>query len=426
MLGEDEKQEYIKFLKIFGALSGLFKEIDEGKNANKPYLYYRNHEKLFSRVFNVDDLTRQDSAFDAIARINGEVIGIGLKTWIHSRDITFQKVAEFNKLALTDIKPMIDQASELEVVTKIAELRNERIDLDRRAYRTDYNIYHNITRDDNVMNIVESDYRMIDIDSIKNAHREKSGFSFNANGKQYKFYESKSVLLEEFDASPIHILKKIPIVQYKDPYDLLAHISLNDLHQKQADDVKSVIYLPIYSDSTYKVEEKSGFNAWNAAPKTKGSDKPRPDFEAYIPVPIWIHHVFPNFFGFDALNDEERKGNNNFKLHLPSGEIIDAIVTQQNGKSLQTNPQSILGKWILNEVFGLQAKQLLTRKRLDLLGVDSFKITKIDNQNFKIDLADTYDFEKWKLSLQSEIENNSDITKKPTFRSYLIEDERII
>ena len=98
---DEEKDEYRNFLRIFGALSGLFKDINKGANAKKPYLYYRNHEQLFVRVFDVEDLTRKDSAFDALGIFGEERVGIGLKTWIHSNDRTYQKIAEFNKLAPT-------------------------------------------------------------------------------------------------------------------------------------------------------------------------------------------------------------------------------------------------------------------------------------------------------------------------------------
>ncbi|WP_235376102.1 hypothetical protein, partial [Proteus faecis] len=155
---QEKKDEYIKFLEIFGALSGLFKDTEAGSSADKPYLYYRNHEQLFARVFDVEDLTRKDSAFDAIAKMGKNRIGVGLKTWIHSRDKTFQKVAEFNKVAPTEIRPLIEQGAPLDVVKKVALLRNKRIKLDQRTYNTTHTIYHNITRDSNVMNIVECNY----------------------------------------------------------------------------------------------------------------------------------------------------------------------------------------------------------------------------------------------------------------------------
>lgn len=390
----NERNEYIKFLEIFGALSGLFKDNEEGSNAKKPFLYYRNHEQLFARVFNVEDLTRKDSAFDAVAVINGERIGIGLKTWIHSKNLTYQKVAEFNKLALTEIHPLITAGEAEKVIEKVSQLRNNRVQLDQRQYATTKDVYHYITRDDNIMNIVECNYDLIKLDSLKLIGIKGGTYSFTDGLNNYKFYTSKSVLLKEFNASESKILKSISIMQFNDPFELLQKI---DLPRKESQEVEEVIYLPIYSDSSYKVEEKSGFNAWNAAPKTKGSSKPRPNFEAYIPIPKWVHHVFPKFFGFDALDDNERNQSEAFRLHLPDGQIIPAIVTQSAGKSLQTNPQSVLGKWILHDVLGLQERELLTMKHLTELGVDSLKITKINDGNFKVELAETYAFEKWKI-----------------------------
>ncbi|HGN0333541.1 hypothetical protein J3U92_16615 [Proteus mirabilis] len=428
---KEKKDEYIKFLEIFGALSGLFKDTAAGSSADKPYLYYRNHEQLFARVFDVEDLTRKDSAFDAIAKMGKNRIGVGLKTWIHSRDKTFQKVAEFNKVAPTEIRPLIDKGTPLDVVKKVALLRNKRIELDQRTYKTTHTIYHNITRDSNVMNIVECSYDLIDLDSIKiiSVNDNKGVFNFKDKNKKYKFNVSKSVLYQEFDASSELVVTKVPITQFKDPFELLSHIHVTDSsisklapRKEKIEDPKKTIYLPIYSDSSMKVEEKSGFNAWNAAPKTKGSNKLRPDFEAYIPIPIWIHHIFPHFFGFNALDKEERNAAKGFELQLPDDRIITAIVTQDNGKSLQTNPQSILGKWILHDVFGLKARELLTMDMLNELGVDSVKVTKVNDNKFKIDLADTSAFEQWKLGLKTQIENCDNIKQKPKFREDLIEE----
>ncbi|AAK79470.1 hypothetical protein [Clostridium acetobutylicum] len=223
---EDEKNEYIEFLKIFGSLSGLFKDNKEGANSRKPYLYYRNHEQLFSRVFNVEDLTRKDSAFDALAPWKGERIGIGLKTWIHTKDCTYQKVAEFNKLAPEVIEPLIKNGTPEEVIYKISELRNERIMLDKRLYRTDMDVYHFITRDDDVMNIIETSYDLIDIKSIELIKSDGKTYSFKDKLHKYKFYKSKSVLLEEFDASQGEIITKIPIQQFDDPFELIRMIKI--------------------------------------------------------------------------------------------------------------------------------------------------------------------------------------------------------
>lgn len=413
----DDRKEYIDFLKIFGAISGLFKETKEGDNANKPYLYYRNHEQLFAKVFNVEDLTRKDSAFDAVAKIEDQRIGIGLKTWIHTRDLTFQKVAEFNKVAPVEFAPLIENKEYEQLIYKVSELRNERIKLDQRQYNTQFDIYHNITRDDNVMNIVETSYDLVQLDSLKLLNQNGKTYTFTDGLNKYKFYASKSVLLKEFDASKPKILERIPIIQFDDPFELIKMIRLPA--ETKEEEPKEVIYLPIYSDVSMRVEEKSGFNAWNAASKSKGSGILRPEYEAYIPIPKWIHHTFPRFFGFDALNREERNAATAFNLHLPDDRKIKAIVTQDNGKSLQTNPQSELGKWILHDVLGLQPRELLTMDHLVKLGVDSLKITKLDNKNYKIELAETYAFEKWKLEIEDKIRESG--SRMPKLRPALLE-----
>ncbi len=411
------RNQYIDYLKIFGAISGLFKDIQTGTNANKPYLYYRNHEQLFAKVFEVEDLTRKDSAFDAIATIDEQKIGIGLKTWVHLRDFTYQKIAEFNKLAPTEFVPLIEENEFEQLIYKISLYRNERIKLDQRQYNTSSSIYHNVTRDNYVMNILETNYDLIQLDSLKLLNQNGKTYTFTDKLNKYKFYSSKSVLLKEFDASKENILESIPIKQYKDPFELLKMIDLPST-EKERRKLK-VIYLPLYSDKLMKVYEKSGFNAWNAAPKVKGSNLPRPDFEAYIPIPHWIHETFPFFFGFDALDDEIRNSASPFLLHLPDGRKINAIITQDGGKSLQTNPQSILGKWILHDVFNLQARELLTMEYLIQLGVDSFKVTKIDDNNFKIELAETYAFERWKFEIRDEISKSG--ARMPELREDLFD-----
>ncbi|MEY8346656.1 NgoFVII family restriction endonuclease [Niallia circulans] len=423
---EQEREEYIQFLKVFGSLSGLFKDNQEGNNAKKPYLYYRNHEQLYARCFNVEDLTRKDSAFDALAHVGDKKVGVGLKTWIHTGDLTYQKVAEFNKLAPTEIRPLIDHATPEEVIAKVSKLRNERIWLDKRLYNTleGDDIYHYITRDDNVMNIIETKYDLVQEDSLKLISSNGKTFSFTDGLRNYKFYASKSVLLEEFDASKPNIITTVPIRQFDDPFELLQTIDFTE--DKTIQKVEEVIYLPLYSDVSFTVEEHSGFNAWNGKPKTKGSLTPRPVFEAYATIPSWIHRLFPRFFAIDAFNKNEIKNSDGFNLHLPDGRIIQARCTQENGKSLQTNPQSILGKWILHDVLGLGAREVLTLKRLNDLGVDSLKITKIDNENFKIDLAETYAFEKWKITLRSKLEElkkDNPRLRLPVFRDELFEAE---
>lgn len=160
----------------------------------------------------------------------------------------------------------------------------------------------------------------------------------------------------------------------------------------------NIIYLPLYSDRDNTVHQKSGLNAWNAASKNPNSPnpRPRPSDEVYIPIPIWIHQLFPHFFGFDALDPNQQDATiNNFKLHSPVG-VWNAIITQENSKGLETNPQSDLGKWLLRDVLKLKYDTVLTMDMLNKKGIDSVKITKIDETNFSIEIAPFNKFNQWK------------------------------
>lgn len=127
---------------------------------------------------------------------------------------------------------------------------------------------------------------------------------------------------------------------------------------------------------------------------------------------------FPKFFGIDALDDDEihDKELNDFDLILPDGRVLRGRVKQAGGKSLQTNPQSALGEWILKDVLGIKNREeKVTLELLNELGIDSLKITKIDNKHFKITVAETNAYEKFKIQNMYKILENDSIKKKPYF-----------
>jgi len=82
---------------------------------------------------------------------------------------------------------------------------------------------------------------------------------------------------------------------------------------------------------------------------------------------------------------------------LPDGRILRGRIKQQNGKSLQINPQGALGEWILNDVLGLKNREVVTWELLDKLGIDSLKIIKQDDKNFRITVDETGAYEKLKI-----------------------------
>lgn len=109
----------------------------------------------------------------------------------------------------------------------------------------------------------------------------------------------------------------------------------------------------------------------------------RPVNELYIPIPdsANFHNNHPDFFCKNAghyVGTKTLKENSQFKLIFePSGETIDCFITQDNGKAIQSlNKQSILGKWLLRDVFQLNEHEPLTQKRLEELGINHMKLFK--------------------------------------------------
>ncbi len=165
--------------------------------------------------------------------------------------------------------------------------------------------------------------------------------------------------------------------------------------------INKEIYLPLYQDKKEGrvVSDCSGINIRHSKPKSKGSSTPRPGYEIEVRVSKWIHHVFPNFFGLNALDEEQVKNSelNDFDLILPDERVLRGRIKQQNGKSLQTNPQGALGEWILKDILGLENREVVTWELLDRLGIDSLKITKLNDKEFKVTVAETGAYEKFKV-----------------------------
>lgn len=111
--------------------------------------------------------------------------------------------------------------------------------------------------------------------------------------------------------------------------------------------------------------------------------------EVYIPIPAEIRKLKIGFF-------PER--DKIFNLEIPSGIKLKAKICQDNGKALMTNPNIALADWLLKDVLQLKERELLTYKKLEIIGIDSVKIEKIDNENYKIYFSKIGSYENFLLS----------------------------
>lgn len=371
---EANREDYKKMLSIMGSLSNLFSDNDS------PYLAYRVHENSFCKYMEADNLGREDCSADA----KKNKVGIGLKTWIGRDD---QKVAEFGKL-----KKNYTGLTGIELVKKIAEYRNERIRITKNMHGIAEMIYHVVKREPGSMQILECAFDSIDIEKIKLLpKRGNINNTYFTDGRHtYHFSVSKNTLYMIFD--DLELLDTVEVDIMDDPFDFLMRLSKGAISLKDESvggANKEQLCLPLYSGKGENkfVPLKSGLNQWNAAGRKRGPD------ELYIGYRAEDRERKPNFFPPRETS---------FKLHLPDGTDISAKVCQEAdknnpsiGKAIMSNPNKVLGKWLLRDVFELPENTLVTYEMLEKFGVDSVVFTKLGELEYSVDFARLGTYERF-------------------------------
>lgn len=410
---KEQRDKYIEFLQVYGALSNLFRQ-KQGDLI--PYLDSKFQETVFAKIFNSKNVDIGNTPHDVLSVFGEERIGIGLKTWMSSCP-SFQKVMQLKRFQeeINEVRKTNDKEA---LALKISEIKNERmrIDYERLGLSEDKNIYHYITRDKGLFVINECAYPLVDIENLQDFELTSTAFSWSDGKKDYKFTFGDSQIWQKFDSSKkdTFLLHQFNVNIIEDPFSFLLKAYTNFLgEQTFAKEEIVEAYLPLYSYTSKEVEKKSGLNAWNSSPKNKGSDTPRPLNEVYIPIPRAFHIKNPDFFTKDIFSFEREKAENKelelrFRLELPNGKRIPALVTQSNMKGLQsgsnteTDPktgkrygQSALGQWLLVDVLGLKEREPVTREWLERKGTDSVRLwrKKDDYSTFYIDFAPVNSFE---------------------------------
>lgn len=361
------QSKYIEYLKLTGSLSRLFSD------SLAPYLYYRAAENIFCLGFKAENLSRSDISIDS----KKGKIGFGLKTFLHGNGKTFQKVAEFNA-----VREEYANKSDKEIVDFISLTRNKRLDICLEGYGVDSLIYHCLTRSDNLISVYEFPMDKVQIDSIKKIIRNKNTIQFEDGINEYSFNLSKSTLYKRFICKDS--LEDIKVDILENPFEVLANLNKSETSILKEVSIYPFIYLPLYAPSSQDLEPAiaSGINQWNAGGRDRNQD------ELYIPVPSWIHKKFEGFF---PNNNDDK-----FELELPDGQILNAKMCQDGQKGLMSNPNKALGKWVLRDVLKVPIGTLVDRKYLDMIGIDSVIVFKLDDTKYKIDFASSGKFEEFK------------------------------
>ena len=430
-----EKQDYKDYLSMYGALSALFNQKLSVTGA--PYLDSKFQETVFARSFKQEQSKEVDignTPHDIVSIINGANIGIGLKTWLFSNP-SYQKFMQI-KSSSKDIQYL--QGNPTALALKIAEIKNSRLlsDYSRLGLNEGTNIYHYVTRDSGKMTLFETSYPLIDLNNIKVEKLTNKSVKFTDGNKQYKYTFSDSQIWMLFDPKDENTeeLDFLNVKILNDPFTFLktAFKNMNDTPLIVPSIPKrDYIYLPLYSYKTKNVPESSGLNAWNGLPKERGSTRPRPKGEAYIPIPkaLWKkcpYWVDPNVDMSDYESYRQTTGKSSYpiKLHLPSNTTLtSALIGQEGFKCLETKPQSELGTWILNVLgitnpqrtsYNVPANNIVTRKLLEEHEIDSIKLWHEDPNKpneIWIDFAEYGSFERF-MNNQPQFESIDESTDK--------------
>lgn len=412
----EQREKYIQFLQIYGALSNLFRQ-KQGELI--PYLDSKFQETIYSKVFNCLNVDIGNTPHDVLSEFNNERIGIGIKTWMSSSP-SFQKVMQLKRFQdeISNCKKLGDEA----LAYRISEIKNERMksDYHRLGLSEDKNIYHYVTRDKGQFRVHECAYPLINLKNLKNFALTPTAISWSDGKKEYKFTFGDSQIWQKFDSSKqdTTTLNIFDINIIEDPFEFLlkAFQKLVDPSFETNQDVIEA-YLPLYSYESNEVEEKSGLNAWNGAPKS--GNTPRPLNEVYIPIPKEFHIKHPNFFTNNILNvirdrkiykdDKTKRPEVRFQLILPNGKQIPALLTGDNLKNFQSGSrterdengnlygQSALGQWLLIDVLGLKERKLVNKEWLQKKDKDSVRLwrKKDDFSKIYIDFAPVGSFESF-------------------------------
>ncbi|MDA8753577.1 NgoFVII family restriction endonuclease [Candidatus Marinimicrobia bacterium] len=346
---KSKKKLYKRFLNGAAILGKL-----NSPKSKTPQIDSRASEDVFCRTFQAKDLGRKDISIDACKLKDG----IGIKTF---QGGPLQKIAEFNNRKKYPIpsKPM-------DIANSISKYRNIRLEDTWNSYSLKRMIYHSVFRKSNQeIQIFEQPMTPINNDKIELIeYKNDQIIKFTDKKQFYSFNRTKSILYQQFSLqSPLDSFK---YNFNKADIDFYIENIYPEIEEHVA--IDSVI-LKLFSEKQKAVPLKSGLNQWNAGGRKRHSD------EVYIPIPRKVHKEKPGFF---PPRDQS------FRIETDTGLKFLAKVCQDSDKALMSYPNKSLGNWILRDVLGMNKNQLVTLNLLKNKNVNSVKIDKFDEGNYKI------------------------------------------
>ena len=233
---KEERDEYIRFLQVYGALSNLFRQ----KHGDPiPYLDSKFQETVYAKVFKGENVDIGNTPHDVLSVFGNDRIGIGLKTWMNSKP-SYQKVMQLKRFK-SEIDPYFEKSDE-ELALKLSQIKNDRMILDynRLGLSEDKNIYHYVTRDAGKFVVQETAYPLVDLNNLQNFKRTDTNFSWSDGEKDYKFTRGDSQIWQHFDSNKKDtlILNQFDVNIIDNPFDFLLKSYFHFIDTSDADKQK--------------------------------------------------------------------------------------------------------------------------------------------------------------------------------------------
>lgn len=307
LLDAKDKDNYRLLMTNFASLSEAFSQKASDEEAVAPIVNSKFQETAFQKSFNAVAEDIANTSFDASIELSdGQKFLVGIKSFgIASGD---QKIAQFKAVsrednwdnfinrAIANLKYLPQEANEVDqnnykehylaLAKKIAEVRNDRIASSKAlAKGFDGNsddikmVYHVLmpTKKGTIpkIHIGETDYAPIDIENIKilDPMAKPQNFKFTDGNHIYKYTSADSQLLMNFNNREI-VVDSWDIEYVDNAFKFFQNLHIYAFEEEvEAQPIESFSWMIPSMDG--KVEESSGYNAFDGGSKMKKRDNYR-------------------------------------------------------------------------------------------------------------------------------------------------------
>lgn len=373
-LPTDGKEEYKRLILAFASLTEMFaqKASDEDQDA-APIINSKFQETAFQKAFNASAEDIGNTSYDVSVQYNGEKYLVGIKTFgIASGD---QKVAQFkakhdewsriidrikrNANGVED-KEIINEMNRelyLELATKIAKIRNDRIDssyANIRGFRVDiedinvHSVYHvlmpSTRQEEPKIYVGETSYDKIDIEHLEvlgcTGKNNPTNFFFTDGKKTYKYTSADSQLHMNFSNRDI-VCDEWEVRYADDAHAIFGKIA--DMVYPESSKVNVDYMLESEDKKDSVIVESYCWTIWNKEHETE------------------LYSGFNSFYGTGSKMGREQREQRIRKIYEKYEDVVEhsLLVEIRNG----------LSSFLLESASTMAEKGMKTRLRAYLVGL---------------------------------------------------------